>query len=203
MPDELEIVLIEAQPRREARTGPRSTTDPSITQHSGLVLQTARDAWIYCKASKKMAAGNQMLPRLSASAAVVSAATGVSVFVTIQEDPALWAKIVVGAVAVVTAVVTALQTWAASRIKSLNDQAHRFHQFHREVMADIEANRDLGDPDYANRRETELQGLVVGISEPSPRAWAAAEQSVNRDAKRLFPQLAKQPQRPAARRDRR
>ena len=192
MPDELEIVLIEAQPRSRARkagTEPRSSTDPSPTQHSGLVLQTARDAWIYCKASKKMAAGNQMLPRLSASAAVVSGVTGVSVFVTIQEDPAVWAKIVVGAVAVVTAVITALQTWVASRIKTLNDQAHKFHQFHRDVIADIEANRDLADPDYANRREAQLQGLVVGISEPSPRAWAAAEKSVDRDAKRLFPLL--------------
>lgn len=202
MSDELEIVLIEAQPRsrpRQAGTEPRSSTGPSTTQHSGLVLQTARDAWIYCKASKKMAAGNQMLPRWSASAAVVSAVTGVSVFVTIQEDPALWAKIVVGAVAVVTAVITALQTWAASRIKTLNDQAHRFDQFHRDVMADIEADKDLEDPDYASRRETELQGLVVGISEPSPRAWAAAEKSVNRDAKRLFPQLASRSNAPAPR----
>lgn len=193
MTDDLEIVLIGAQPRRRSAqpgTQPRSSAGKNSPHHSGLVLQTARDAWIYCKASKKMVAGNQMLPRLSASAAVLSGVTGAAIFVTIQEDPALWAKVVVGTVALVTAVITALQTWASSRIKTLNDQAHRFHQLHRDMMGDIEAGKDLEDPDYASRRENELRGLVVGISEPSPRAWAAAEESVDKDMRRLFPQLA-------------
>ena len=161
----------------------------SDRRHSGLVLQTMRDAWIYCKASKKMAAGNQMLPWLSAAAVVISAGTGVTIFATLQQSPATWAKATVGAVTLLMAIITALQTWAASRIKTLNDQARKFHEFHRSVIADLEKNKDLEDPEYAKKAEDALQQIVVGISEPSLRAWANAEQRVDLEMQLLFPEL--------------
>lgn len=177
--------------------GPRPrwvTPEPPRTlparHHSGLVIETARDAWIYCKASKKMVAGNQLLPWLSATTAVISAITGVAVFTSLQDDPSTWAKAVVGAVAIVTAAIAGLQTWAASRSRSLNDQAQKFHELHREMFGDIEAGSDLDVADYATAKEAKLQGIMAGISEPSHRLWRESEERVDQEMLMLFPSLA-------------
>lgn len=192
---ETEFLVVTPVGRMTAdRSGSVGPTPPGTVdaggRHSGLVLETVRDAWIYCKASKKMVAGNQMLPWLSASAAVLSALTGLAVFASLQDDPATWAKVVVGSVAILTGTIAALQTWTASRIKALNNQAHKFHEFHRAVMTDLEAGTDLTEPGYAQRRETELQGLVAGISEPSKRLWRESESRVDKEWNMLFPDLA-------------
>ncbi|MGZ5404099.1 MAG: hypothetical protein ACXWDL_05575 [Nocardioides sp.] len=189
------LVVMPADDRSAAeRGGSAQPTPPGAVdaegRHSGLVFETVRDAWIYCKASKKMVAGNQMLPWLSASTAVISALTGLAVFASLQEDPATWARVTVGCVAILTGTIAALQTWTASRIKALNNQAHKFHEFHRAVMADLEAGTDLTEPGYAQRREIELQGLVAGISEPSKRLWRDSESRVDKEWNMLFPDLA-------------
>lgn len=183
-----------AESQTSGTTGSRPTSAvPSVDAvHSGLVIETVKDAWIYCKASKKMVAGNRMLPWLSGGAAVISAITGLAVFASLQASPSTPARIAVGAVAVITAVITALQTWTSSRIRSLNNQAHSFHEFHRRMMAELEAGMDLKDPNYAQQRETELQGLVAGINEPSPRLWGDSQERVDEEMRTLFPHIAAQ-----------
>jgi len=118
------------------RIGPGCTSywSPAVTSRtagadaeiSGLVLQTWRDGWTYCKASKKVVARYQWLPWLGGATAVVSALTGTTVFMTLQSEDSTVSRILVASVALFTAAIAALQAWTTSRVKGLNEQAKRF-----------------------------------------------------------------------------
>ncbi|WP_156511248.1 hypothetical protein [Nocardia nova] len=156
---------------------------------SGRALQTWRDGWTYCKATKKVVARNQWLPRLNLVAAVVTALTGTAIFATIQVSQSTAARVAVGSIVALTAVVSAVTAWVGSRIKGLNDQAHRFHEFHRKVQADFDAGRDLTEPGYEDRIEHELNGITAGMSEPSNKAWREAKAEMEHDIQQTCPDL--------------
>ncbi len=73
----------------------------------------------------------------------MSALTGATVFMTLRsEDPTI------------------------GRVKGLNEQAKRFHEFHRRVHADLENREDLKVADYAAKIERDLNDITAGMSEP-------------------------------------
>ncbi|MGC1215731.1 MAG: hypothetical protein WA890_31295 [Micromonospora sp.] len=167
---------------------------------SPLVLQTWRDAWIYCKATKKTVANYRWVPGLSAFAAVISAITGTTIFANWQSDEvSTLARVVVGGVVLVTAMITGLQAWTTSRIKALNDQAQKFHDFHRKVLADMESGKHRKGG-YPAEIERELEGIAAGMSEPSNRSWRAAKGEVENDILATCPQFTRNPHRPSSRR---
>jgi hypothetical protein len=167
--------------------GTPGTTPPPV---SGLVLQTWRDGWTYCKATAKYLDRHQWVPWLSAAAALTSAATGTVVFASLQTSPSRGAQIAVGSVAVAVALITALQGWAASRIKALSDQRDKFHEFHRRVQRDIEQadGKPLGDG-YADRIEKELASIAAGMVRVGNRSWDQAKQEMKQDMKETCPHL--------------
>ena len=187
MSNDFDVVLVLADEAASTSTQPLAGGKPRI---SGLVYQTWRDAWTYCKATKKAVARYQWLPRLSAATAVLSALTATAVFATLQNDDSTLARIAVAAVAMFTAGVTALQAWTASRIKALNDQARRFHELHRSVQQDLETRKDLSTPDYAAKIERDLNQITAGMSEPSNRDWREAKKEMRRDIREMCPELS-------------
>ena len=195
MTRDFEVVLVvpaEAEPTNGAEPAEER---PEI---SGLVLQTWRDGWTYCKASKKAVARYQWLPWLGGATAVVSALTGTTVFMTLQSEDSTIGRIVVASVALFTAAIAALQAWTTSRVKGLNEQAKRFHEFHRRVHADLEAREDLKVTDYAKSIERDLSEITAGMSEPSNRAWHAAKAEMREDMAEICPQLSATRREPAA-----
>lgn len=196
MSTELDLLVIapaeDPAGTKTVRVQPRAAVDTSAAtaaQHSGLVIQTFRDAWAYCKASKRAAAGNRWLTSLSVVAVVLSAIAGTAVFTTLQDNPSAYARVAVGLVALFTAVVTAVQTWVATRIKALNDQAHQFHQLHREILSVLETGGDLKDERYTEKCEEALQKITAGMIEPSSRAWDKATEQVDKEMSLICPQL--------------
>lgn len=187
MSEELDMILIASQ--ATPATAADAHTKSADTRPSGLTLETMRTSWIYCKASKKMVARSNVVPRLGGAAAVLSTVTGLSIFATLQASAEPWARITVAVVALLTAVVATLQTWGNSRIKALNSQSAVLHEFHREVVADIESGKAATDPNYTGRKEDDLQKILAGIIEPSNRAWHDAEKAVDKESRMLFPHL--------------
>lgn len=61
------------------------------------------------------------------------------------------------------------------RVKGLNEQAKRFHEFYRRVHADLETREDLKVADYAAKIERDLNDITAGMSEPRNRAWQTAK----------------------------
>ena len=173
-------------------TAPSLERTPGTTPNpvSGLVLQTWRDGWTYCKATAKYLDRHQWVPWLSAAAALTSAATGTVVFASLQTSPSRGAQIAVGSIAVVVALITALQGWAASRIKALSDQRDEFHEFHRRVERDIEqAGGTPLEDGYADRIEKELSSITAGMVRVGNRSWDQAKQEMKQDLKETCPQL--------------
>jgi len=187
MTRDYELVLVVPAESGPADTSRTAGADAEI---SGLVLQTWRDGWTYCKASKKVVARYQWLPWLGGATAVVSALTGTTVFMTLQSEDSTVSRILVASVALFTAAIAALQAWTTSRVKGLNEQAKRFHEFHRRVHADLENRRDLTEAGYASKIERELSEITAGMSEPSDRAWRAAKAEMRADMAEICPRLS-------------
>lgn len=186
MTRDFEVVLVVPAETERADGATPAESRPEI---SGLVLQTWRDGWTYCKASKKAVARYQWLPWLGGATAVVSALTGTTVFMTLQSEDSTLGRIVVASVALFTAAIAALQAWTTSRVKGLNEQAKRFHEFHRRVHADLETREDLKVKDYAAKIERDLGEITAGMSEPSNRAWQSAKAEMREDMAEICPQL--------------
>lgn len=160
------------------------------TVESGRVLETWRDGWTYCKATAKALDRHQWVPWLSAAAAAASAITGTAVFATLQQDQvSTLARVVVGSVAAVTAVIAAVQGWAASRVRALTEQAQQFHSFHRDVARDIERlERDatpLGET-YADDIDKKLESITAGMIHVGNWAWDKAKAEVESDMRHLY-----------------
>jgi hypothetical protein len=167
-----------------------SAADPATTQVPGLILETWRDAWTYCKATKRVVARFSWVPWLTGITALISAATGTTVFATMQANQvSTLSRVVIGTVAVGTALISALQVWTARRIAALNEQAHKFHEFHRKVEADLRNPALSLSVEYANEIEEAMRGITAGMSEPSNSAWAAAKREMRQDMLETCPDL--------------
>jgi len=161
-------------------------TSESSAALPGVIRSTWLDGWTWCKASSKLLARHSWLPWLSAAAAVISAITATSVFVTLQQDTlSTWSRVVVGSVAALTAAITAIQGWSAARVKAINDQVSAFHKFHRKLQQDIEDSNKVLDDKYASDVEEELRGTMASMVGVSNRDWDKARKEVLKEAKEV------------------
>jgi hypothetical protein len=156
---------------------------------SGLVAESWRDGWTYCKATAKLIDRHTWIPWLGAVAALLSAVAGTAVFATLQNDATQWARITVATIAVLTALVTALQSWVTRRDSDLRAQMKQFHRFHREAAEKIEAllqRREALPAGYPRELEEKLADITAGMMNVGNRQWDKAKREVEADMRDFF-----------------
>jgi len=170
-----------------ALVGPAAASPTPIP---GEVMSTWKDSWTFCKATAKALSSYHWVPWIGAASAVVSAVTATTVFANLGEDQvSTVAKVVVGSVAVLVAVLTALQSWTSSRVKTLVSQMNAFDRLHRKIERDIENHSRPPtdkhyvalDAEYAGDVRKQYLDLVTGMALVSNRHWDSARADVQRD----------------------
>ena len=156
-------------------------TAPAIADPvSGLLLSTWRDTWTFCKATAKYGDLLHWAPWLGGVSAVLTAVTAMELFRGLQDDTvSTTARVLVASVMVISTIITALQTWTATRIKSLDDQCQKFHALHRKIHKAVEQRGTTAiTTDQVDEFEIELAGIRSGMVKLSNRAWDAARRDV-------------------------
>ncbi|MDX6286370.1 MAG: hypothetical protein QOG53_1855 [Frankiales bacterium] len=179
-------------PEQAPRAGATSQ-HPSVELEpvSGLIYQTMRDGWTFCKATSKALGRYQWVSWLGAAAAIISAVTATTIFATLNKSPSTAVRVIIGSVTVLTAAITALQAWASKQVKGLSDQHKHFHAFHREVQAAIEQRAKTPlPPDYADKIEKELASITAGMIPIGTWAWDRAKAEMEHDIRETSPHLS-------------
>lgn len=103
---------------------------------SPVVLDTLRDSWTACRATSQILTTKTQW-RLGAASTIIAALTGTTVFATVSTNPAVWARCVVGAAALLVALMTALQTWYSKQREALKKSMDQLHELHQEIETAI------------------------------------------------------------------
>jgi len=160
---------------------PAAAADTSGLCHLG--IQSMRKAWIYSKATGKTISWYHWMPAITLGTAVISAVTGTTVFANLSSNPATWAKAVVASVAVLVAVVTALQSWLTNRVKSLGGQATQFHGLYRKIETRLlDRSKPLTQQDV-DGFEADLKTVSDAMITISNHAWNLARDEVDEEMK--------------------
>ena len=176
-------------PPPNGQRGAKASVPTGQPALSGLVAESWRDGWTYCKATAKLIDRHMWIPWLGGFAALLSAVSGTAVFATLEQDPAQWAKIAVGTIAVLTALVSALQSWVTRRDEALRAQLKQFHRLHRGAAEKIEAHLSGSQPlpsDYARDLEASLADITAGMQNVGNRQWDKAKREVEADMRDFF-----------------
>ncbi len=186
-PDEASKLTTAPQSKKTSDRGAVTAAATPATPIPGEVISTWMDSWTFCKATAKSLSSYHWLPWLGGVSALLSALAATAVFTNLEEDHvSTVAKVAVGSVAVLVALITALQSWTSGRTKELVGQMSGFDRLHRKIERDIENHsKPVSDNDYAALDRSYAEDirqqyidLVTGMSQVSNRHWDAAKRDV-------------------------
>ncbi|MCL3862967.1 hypothetical protein [Actinotalea sp. K2] len=192
------VAVVEDRPSGSAVRTTAAQASKAIAPIPCTVLSVWRDSWTFCKATAKALSWHHWVPWMGAASGLLSALSATAVFTNLQNDRvSTLAKALVGTVAVLAALVTALQSWTSARIKALTEQRNGFDELHTKITRDLEHHTrqpvDEGyvciDDAYADGIRDTYKGLVAAMTPISNRFWDAASADVRRESQEQLRRL--------------
>lgn len=151
---------------------------------SGRLIETMLNTRTWCRATDRTISGYAWAGTLGLVTALIGAVTALEVFTNLEANQtSTAARVVVGMVLILTALVGALQSWTGQRTKSLGAQMAALHQLHRDIAAVIEKRAATpitdADVDAFERRLSDMRGGTwINVSE---RRFQAARQDIENE----------------------